>query len=126
MGIREEEMIHRLLGGSPDAYSTYSSPSDMIKDVKIAGERYINRPECPFEVGDIVHPKREANKKSRGLPHYVAKVFPVERHIKEIGYPEYSSDIVVVVMVHGGTISAAFREDSMDYELYDPENIKTD
>ena len=120
------DIMDMMRSGSGGSFDAYGSAERMIEDVKAAGERFLNRPECPFEIGDIITPKKNSNKKGRGLPHFLAEKFPVERSRDEAGEPEENTDIVVVCMLEGGKMSRAFRNDSTYFELFDPEKVTTD
>ena len=114
------EMMRNSVRGD---WTPYASGGCMVEDVKKAGERFLNREECQFKVGDIVTPKKHSGKKGRGLPHFIVDTYKVKELVDEPGSPIRFVDMRTVMALEGGKVDVVFDDDSSNYELFDSEKV---
>ena len=89
---------------------------EMIESLKLKMARL--EQDCPFEVGDLVHPVEGSNRRGRGRPSIVIETFPF-RHASplEQGGPFDTHDMIVATERQATVLR--YTANSMDYEQFE-------
>ena len=117
------EEMQKMMSRGEDPWTPKGTPEKLLARLEKA-EAEFNSP-CPFKVGDLVTPRKEASSKGRGLPRRVLTVTREKQLVagQDRGDAYSIMDMDVFIAFHDGNYRI-FPANSTEYELWDPEILR--